>query len=424
VTNHAALRKSLARLKRVGVIPGAALALEKRLPSATRAVRDAILTQVPTLSGSASSEIRSEWQLHNGEHLREILRLLADGDVGDFDFVRKHARVCAEQQFPLEAALHAYRCSQQHHSRWIRTAAAAVAPRSPGSVVSAITDFGAEYANLVSTTMAAQYVAHTRQIAEAEGDRRADLLSALLNGPDESDARLSQLLRREGYMEPRQTVCVAMAQSADPLGMQNGPRAQRIVEAIAAAVAGSQVRALVGLRSNIATAVFADMQRQSGWTRPLGNLADKLRPLLLVLGPAVLIGLSRAHASIALIPKALQEATIALGCAHDADRVVSFGQLPMRRLLLHRSGDYLRTALPPWAPDFLNADFKARGALTKTLRAYGDADMNLIRAARALKVHPNTLYARMARINALTGLNSQRYHDLTELLLAADCQER
>jgi hypothetical protein len=47
----------------------------------------------------------------------------------------------------------------------------------------------------------------------------------------------------------------------------------------------------------------------------------------------------------------------------------AIGALPMRRLLLHRGGDYLRAALP-----------------------------------------------------LPTGLDSQRYHDLNELLLAVDCQ--
>jgi sugar diacid utilization regulator len=38
-----------------------------------------------------------------------------------------------------------------------------------------------------------------------------------------------------------------------------------------------------------------------------------------------------------------------------------------------------------------------------------------------LDVHANTLYARLKRIRELTGLDGQRFHDLTELLLAVDC---
>jgi DNA-binding PucR family transcriptional regulator len=47
--------------------------------------------------------------------------------------------------------------------------------------------------------------------------------------------------------------------------------------------------------------------------------------------------------------------------------------------------------------------------------------MNIQKAARFLGKHPNTVYTRIERIRELTGRDGQRYHDLTELLLAADC---
>ena len=81
----------------------------------------------------------------------------------------------------------------------------------------------------------------------------------------------------------------------------------------------------------------------------------------------------------------------------------------------------MQSAQPVWAAAFIEADAKAGGSLVKTLRAIADADMNIQRAARLLGKHPNTVYARIERIRALTGLDGQRYHDLTELLLAADC---
>jgi sugar diacid utilization regulator len=105
-----------------------------------------------------------------------------------------------------------------------------------------------------------------------------------------------------------------------------------------------------------------------------------------------------------------------------AERVVLYSQLPIRRLLLHRAADYVQPALPGWAAGLADADAKSGGDLVKTLRALADADMNVQQAARALDVHANTLYARIKRIRELTGLDCQRFHDLTELLLAADCR--
>jgi sugar diacid utilization regulator len=47
--------------------------------------------------------------------------------------------------------------------------------------------------------------------------------------------------------------------------------------------------------------------------------------------------------------------------------------------------------------------------------------MNVQKAANALNVHANTIYGRLQRIREAVGLEGQRYHDLTELLLAAHC---
>jgi sugar diacid utilization regulator len=46
--------------------------------------------------------------------------------------------------------------------------------------------------------------------------------------------------------------------------------------------------------------------------------------------------------------------------------------------------------------------------------------MNALQAAKALSIHPNTLYARMQKIDEITGKNALAYHDLSELLLAID----
>lgn len=420
MSEHPALNKSLLRLRRLGVIPAGARPLERRMAAAGRALRETVVAEVPALA-AGSAEIQAERDGHAAAHLREICRLMAGGELEDFEFVREHARARAEQHFPLEATLHAYRCGLQVLSRWMRAAAVAVSRRNQSQSVSAVADFSIEYTNAISATMTAAYVEHTRQLAEAEGDRRTDLLNALLSGQDAADGRVAQLLKRAGYLEPRQAFCVALLQSTDPLEMQSAPRVQRIIDSVTDAVRPAKARTLIGIRNDVVTAVLADTRRQSGWTAPSACLADRIRPLLLTLGPAVLVGLSRDQPSIASIPRALLEATVALDCANVAERVLQFGELPLRRLLLHGSREYVRSAMPGWVGRFTEADLKAHGALSQTLRAYADADMNLIRTARTLALHPNTLYARMQRIKTLSGLNCQCYHGLTELLLVVDC---
>lgn len=177
-----------------------------------------------------------------------------------------------------------------------------------------------------------------------------------------------------------------------------------------------QVRTKKGESSGL-----SDIRRQSGWTAPQTKLAERLRSLLLNLGPAVIVGTSSDQPSTAFFPRALQEAMIALDFASVAKRVVQFSDLPIRSLMLHRGGDYMRSVAPAWVSALIDADARAKGSLVRTLRVLADADMNVQKAGRKLGIHPNTIYARLDRIKVLTGLDGQRHHHLVELLLAADC---
>jgi hypothetical protein len=417
-----ALVQSLVRLAEAGVAPRASAALTQTVDSVALALRKAIVDEIPEFSASANPEILPEVERHGAEHVREIVRLVGGGEVGGFEFVRVHARRRAEQRFPIEASLHAYRCGHRVLSRWLREAATAETASGNEHVVAAVADFSIEYTNYISAICAAEYVARARSLAEAEGDLRSELLGILVSGYDESDGRVARLLKRAGYLEQRQTYCVVAVQSTDPLEMENPARAQRIVDAVVAAVTDKSIRALIGTRNNVVTAVFSATRRMSGWTAPQALLAGRLHAALSVLGTAVLVGISTDQPSTSFIPRAVREAMLALDFATVVDRVVLYSQLPIRRLLLHRAADYVQPALPGWAADLADADAKCGGDLVKTLRALADADMNVQQAARALDVHANTLYSRIKRIRELTGLDCQRFHDLTELLLAADCR--
>jgi DNA-binding PucR family transcriptional regulator len=382
-----------------------------------------VLAEIPTYSESRNPEILPELAAHGAAHTDELLRLLRGSAVGDFEFVRKHARRRAEQHFPLEAMLHAYRCGHKVYSRWLREAiltTPASARRAPTSVA-ALADFALEYTDAVSTVAAAAYVAHTRLLADVAGDRRAELLNILLEGYDESDGRVAQILREAGYLDGRQSYCVLLARPVDASEMLNAARARRLAEAVGGLLRESNARRLIDVRENKVTAVFSDTRRASGWTAPNVALARRISAEAATLGNAVLVGISNDVPSTAHIPEAHREALHALAIADVAQRVVQFSEIPARRLLLHLAGGDFQRALPAWAAELLQADEKSGGALSATLRAYADADMNVLKAAENLTIHPNTIYARMQRVTDLTGLDARTYHGLTELLIAVDC---
>ena len=418
-----ALQATLDALRAHGVIPGVAERLTAGRERFTSELGATVAGEVHAYKESGNPEVVPELEAHLDEAVREACRLLAGERVRDLSFVTEHARRRAVQKFPLDAVLHAYRCLHRGLSRWVRDAALETADESAQlrRVVAAVTDFTVEFTGALGTALTAEYVAHTRVLAEAEGDRRTRLMDTLLSGYDESDRIAAQLLRRAGYLEQRQSYCVAVARSVNPQQMENPARAQRMADAITAVLVDAPLRYLVAVRDNHVVAIVSGTRRLSGWTAPQSLIADRVYPLLRLVGPAALIGLSNDVPSTSHIPRAASEARLALDFADVARRVMPYAEIPFRRMLVTHARESVQSALPPWLGEFQKGDKKARGNLSTTLRAYADADMKALRAAEALGVHPNTIYARMRRIRELTGLDPLSYHALTEMLLACEC---
>lgn len=416
------LRAVLATLEGMGVVPATGAALAADVGAVHRELGAEILERIPAFRATGNPDILPELAGHSGEHVAEIVRLLGGGAPGDLAFVRRHAQRRAEQRFPLEATLHAYRCGHKILYNWIRRHAVSAPDVDESQIGSAIADFSIEYTDLISTVVAADYVAHTRTLAAAEGDRRSELLGVLLGGFDESDGRVARLLRRAGYLEQRQSYCIALARSVDAREMEKPSRARRMSDAITNVLSRLPGRQLVGVRDDRVVAIVSDTRRLSGWTAPQTRLADRVYEELLRIGPAALIGMSTDVPSTSHIPKALAEAEVALDFATVGERVVRYSSIPVRQMVLRQARDALQASLPAWVDALLAADRDAGGALVATLRAYADADMNVLRAAKALSVHANTVYGRLQKIADLTGLDARRYDALTELLLATDCR--
>lgn len=420
------LGKALRRLRECLLLPAAIARLRANAVAINRELQDTVLAEIPAFSESRNPDILPELARHGPLHTREIIRLLDGGAVGGFEFVREHARRRAEQHFPLETTLHAYRCCHKVFSRWIRDAT--LAGRSSAGdaqeIVAAVADFTMEYTDAVSTAAASAYVSQIRLLADVAGDTRAELLSILLDGYDESDRRVAKILRDEGYLDRRQSFCVALVQSVDPTEMLSPARARRLADSIDTILQRSAARRLIDIRHNKVTILFSGTRRVSGWTAPNTALASRVATDLLMVGNAALIGVSNDVPSTSQIPNAHREALLALELADVTQRVVQFSEIRARQLMMHLAGEELQRVLPAWTTAFFAADERAGGALVATLRAYANANMNVLKAADKLSVHPNTIYSRMQKILDITSLDARSYHTLTELLIVSDCGHR
>lgn len=421
-----ALNQALMRLGESAFLPAAVKHLAANAGAINAELGETVLAEIPAFSESRNPDILPDLAMHGPEHTAEMVRLLRGGEVSDFEFVRTHARRRAEQRFPLEATLHAYRCGHKVLSRWVRDAILAAAPsaKEAAQVVAAVADFAIEYTDAISTVAASAYVEQTRLLADVAGDHRAELLNILLGGYDESDGRVAKILRDAGYLDSHQSFCIVLAQPVDPGEMQNPARARRLADSINKILQATTARRLVDVRDNKVITVFSDARRASGWTVPHTTLARRIAAESSMLSNAVLIGVSNDVPSTSQIPNAYREALLALELADVTNRVIQFSEIPAWRLLMHLAGEDFRRALPAWAGKFILADDKAGGVLIATLRAYADANMNVLKAAENLSVHPNTMYARMEKILDITDLDARSYHALTELLVVAECGSR
>ena len=419
-----AIRAALRALRSHGVVPAALGPLREARPAVAEALGTTVESEVEAWSRSANPDVLPALRSHLARHLDELESLVGGAGPGDWAFVQEFARQHAAARFPLEAVLHTYRSAHRVLSAWVRDAALAAADDSAHvrRVVAAVTDFTVEYTDAVSTEATSSYVDATRRLAEAEGDRRTELLNLLLQGYDEADSRAAQVLRKSGYLEQRQSYCVVAARSVNPAEMDNPARAQRMADSIADVLANTPLRLLIGVRDKLVLAVVSGTRRLSGWTAPQSLLADRLMPHLRKVGPAAFIGMSNDVPSTSHIPRAAIEARLALDFASFSERVIPYASITLPKLLVAHSRDKIRSALPAWLDDFARADARARGRLEATLRAYADADMNVLGAAKALGIHPNTVYSRAQKINDVTGKSMLSYHDLTELLMAIACR--
>ncbi len=389
-------------------------------------LQQAVLADVPEFSKSRNPDLLPELAQHSQAHLHEIVRLLSGNELGHFEFVHEHARRRAEQRFPLEATLHAYRSAHKVLSRWLRESALTIAMPALEAqrAIAAVTDFAMEYTDAISTSFAGTYSSHSLLLADVAGDQRSQLLQILLDGHDEADIRAERILRDAGFLDERQSFCVALARAVDPTEMLNASRARRLADAIEHFVAELTVRRIIDVHASKVTVVIAGVRRDSGWTAPRRSLAERLTAALSLVGNAALIGISNDVPSTSHIPNAYREAAAALELASVTQRVVQFSDIPLQRLLLHFAAEDFQRKLPAWAAEFYAADDHAHGALVATLRAYARVDMNVLQAAQVLGLHPNTVYARLQRVFEISGLQARSFHALTDLLIVCDCKRR
>lgn len=391
----------------------------------TESLESDVLQQVTAYTISRNPNIRKSLHTHLASLTYCFFEMFDSTKSPNIDFIVDYAEHLAEQHFPLEATLHTYRCVQKALS--LQTRNAALTPLTDDcdtqQLIVAVTDLTQEFVDTISRLFTNTYVAQLQLLADVAGDRRSQLLSALLEGHDESDGRIATLLRDEGYLTGRLAFCVCLVQTQDPTELLNPQRARRLIQAIDEKFQHTNVRRLIDMRDNKVTIVFSGVHRMSGWTSTNKQLTESVAAKLSAVPATILIGISDNVHAISQIPRAFNEAQHALSHANLSDRIIRFSRLSAAQIMFHLAQSEFIKALPAWAKDFTEADERSKGTLTASVKAYANSNMNMQLTARSLTVHPNTLVARFQRIQDITGLDPKTFAGLTDVLLVGHCLE-
>jgi len=157
-----------------------------------------------------------------------------------------------------------------------------------------------------------------------------------------------------------------------------------------------------------------DVPGTTGLAKPLERIQVKLAAG----GVRLAIGVSTTLENIEHLSDGYREAYVAVQSIGPGGGVVCLEGLSPFEYLALRSDATAHRLVSPAIVDFLAEDARKGGALTRTLLAYVEADLNVSNAAEKLFIHPNTAHYRLARIAEKTGLDLRNVSHLMGLLIA------
>jgi sugar diacid utilization regulator len=347
---------------------------------------------------------------HAVEHVRAFVRAGRRGrpPAGDeLDFVRARGAQRARELMPLDALLEVYLVGQR--VVWEAIVEAAGGSQAGMRTAQELTAFTFEYTHAINVAVADAYLRESRQLAsEAERGRR-DLLDHVLSGraPRAEEERRAEALGLRPHGDHAVIVAVTLSDEKD-FG------AATIVRAL---IREEPQNAFVVARHEEVVGIVPIYVRRG--PRELRAALERTAAVLRRRhGLDLRAGVSSACSGLSQLARGYGEARRALGLAGTDAAVVALEEVPLLDYLASGADDTALRLVPARAGDLLEADRRANGALSATLRAYADCDLNVARAAKRLVVHPNTVHYRLRRVQELSGLDPRRFGELAELTTA------
>ena len=370
---------------------------------------------------SVDDEFARESKSHCNALLQTIIAIAA-GEVrktrlDPFDFVRTHAQWRARHHVPLVASLHAYRIAHRTYSEISQDALAKHgAPKEIVGAQRMLSEFWLELFNHVDHVLADAHAAEDALIVAQQTRSFVGLVNGLLSGIAPAEQELQRLCALRG-IRPGAPLAVAVARPLlvpghhVDLEVTLRSLARRLEQALQPTIFGT----LVDVRDNQVMAIVSS----DGDTGR--NLIQALRrgfAKRTASGQSVGVGASADVAEIGLLPRALEEALIAIEYTSAKQPLMHFADIHLPDLLVRRADQVAVRLIPAWAWQLHSADHSQSRELIHTIRVFADCNFNVKSTAQALGVHTNTVYFRLNRLKKISDLDPRSYAGTSAILTA------
>lgn len=377
----------------------------------------------PEYRNAVDDEFAKESKAHCGELLQSIVGIpsgrVRKSESDPFDFVRTHAEWRAQRQVPLIASLHAYRLAHRTYSEISQ--AELSRHDEPAEVVRSLTmlsNFWIQLFDHVGAVLAEAHAVEEGLIVAQSTPSYGALIDGLLRGIFPSDPEGHKLCTRCGIRHGAPlAVAVARpypAESGKPMDFEVTLRSfVRLIEQVLPPatfgrlvdIRNGEVVVIACRESEVARPLLKALQ-QSGLSKPTGK------------GFSAHVGVSLDVGDPTHLPRALDEARMALDFADPTKPLMHFAAIDLSEFLVRRADRAAIRLLPDWAMDIQEQGCDRMTDFTQTIRVFADCSFNVKRTARRLGVHTNTVYFRLNKIKELTGVDPRTFSGMTSVLTA------
>lgn len=420
--SHTLIQRWYDRLRKDPLARSVIVGLRPRADEIWQHAFELLQRESPEYRNSVDDEFARESKSHCNELLQTIIAIAA-GEVkktrlDPFDFVRTHAQWRARHHVPLVASLHAYRIAHRTYSEISQDALAKHG--TPKEIVGAqrmLSEFWLELFNHVDHVLADAHAAEDALIVAQQTRSFVHLVNGLLSGAAPAEHEMQRLCALRGIRSGA-PLAVAVARPLlipghhVDLEVTLRSLARRLEQALQPALFGT----LVDVRDNQVTAIVCsdgDTGRNLLQALRRGGFAKRTAN-----GQFAGVGVSADVAEIGLLPRALEEALIAIEYTGAKQPLMHFPDIYLPDLLVRRADQVAVRLIPAWARQLHSANHGQSRELIHTIRVFADCNFNVKSTAQVLGVHTNTVYFRLNRLKKISDLDPRSYAGTSAILTA------